>query len=46
MNMEGNRTPADSDAVIIDGVGHYPILQRPDEFIPLLAEILGRLCAM
>ena len=39
-NGEGNRTLADYDAVIIEGVGHYPMLERPDEFNLLLAAIL------
>lgn len=42
--IESNRKYADFDAVVMEGVGHYPHLSRPDEFNPLLlaaiAEIL------
>jgi pimeloyl-ACP methyl ester carboxylesterase len=32
-NIEGNRRySAGFDAVIMEGVGHYPMLERPDEF--------------
>jgi pimeloyl-ACP methyl ester carboxylesterase len=42
-NIEGNRTLADFDAVVIEGVGHYPMLERPEEFNRLLAEMLDGL---
>lgn len=42
-NVEGNRTLADYDAVIIEGVGHYPMLERPEEFNRLLSEMVGEL---
>ena len=31
-NIDGNRQHADFDAVIIDGVGHYIQLEKPEEF--------------
>ena len=37
---EINRKYADYDAVIMDGVGHYLQLERPDEFNAHLAAIL------
>lgn len=41
--VEINRKYADFDAVIMDGVGHYPQLERPEEFNTLLLETLGQL---
>jgi pimeloyl-ACP methyl ester carboxylesterase len=37
---EINKKYADFDAVEMDGVGHYPMLERPEEFNAKLAEIL------
>jgi pimeloyl-ACP methyl ester carboxylesterase len=40
--IETNRKYADFDAVLMDSVGHYPFLERPDEFnAKLLAVIEG-----
>lgn len=41
--IEINRKYADYDAVIMDGVGHYPMLEQPDEFNARLAETLQKL---
>jgi pimeloyl-ACP methyl ester carboxylesterase len=38
--VETNKKYADFGAVIMDGVGHYPMLEKPDEFNRLLAEAL------
>jgi sigma-B regulation protein RsbQ len=39
-----NRTVvADFDAVIMKGAGHYPMLERPDEFNGLLASVVAAL---
>src|SRR5262249_51577048 len=35
-----NKKYADYDAVTIDGVGHYPMLEKPDEFNDKLREVL------
>lgn len=44
--IETNRKHADYDAVFLDGVGHYPQLERPADFNRLLldelAELAGR----
>ena len=44
-NFEGNRAYADFDAVLMDDVGHYLHMTRPEAFNPLMleaiAEILG-----
>lgn len=34
--IEANRNYADFDAVLMEGVGHYPHMSRPDAFNPLL----------
>lgn len=43
--IETNRKYADFDAVLMDGVGHYPHMTRPDAFNPILlaavAEVAG-----
>jgi pimeloyl-ACP methyl ester carboxylesterase len=40
-NLEGNRTHAPQfDAVIMKGVGHYPMLEDPARFNELLAGVL------
>jgi len=39
-NIEGNQELADYDAVVMHGVGHYPMLERPTEFNRLLAAML------
>jgi pimeloyl-ACP methyl ester carboxylesterase len=38
--IEANRKYADFDAVLMEGVGHYPHMTRPDEFNPLLLEAI------
>lgn len=43
MNLEGNRKIApDFQAVVMDGAGHYPQLERPEEFnLDLIAIVKG-----
>lgn len=41
--VEINRKYADFDAVLMEGIGHYPQLERPEEFNALLLEMLGEL---
>lgn len=43
--IEANRQYADFDAVLIDGVGHYPQLEKPAEFNSLLRETVQKLAA-
>lgn len=44
--IEANRKVApDFDAVIMKGAGHYPMLERPDEFNRLLVEVVNGLAA-
>src|SRR5262249_40441675 len=38
--VETNKKYADFGAVTIDGVGHYPMLERPDEFNRKLRDVL------
>jgi sigma-B regulation protein RsbQ len=38
--VETNKKYADFGAVIIDGVGHYPMLEKPDEFNRRLRDVL------
>lgn len=38
--VEINRKYADFDAVTIEGVGHYPMLEKPDEFNGRLRDVL------
>ncbi len=40
-NVEANRKHADFDAVIMNGVGHYPHLEKPAEFNARLREVLA-----
>lgn len=42
-NVAGNRKYADFDAVIMNGVGHYPHLEKPKEFNPLLRNAIAEL---
>ena len=37
---EVNKKYADYDAVLIEGVGHYPMLERPAEFNKKLRDVL------
>jgi len=39
--VETNKRYADFSAVTIDGVGHYPMLERPDEFNRKLRDVLA-----
>jgi pimeloyl-ACP methyl ester carboxylesterase len=39
--VETNKKYADFAAVTIDGVGHYPMLERPDEFNRKLRDVLA-----
>jgi pimeloyl-ACP methyl ester carboxylesterase len=39
--VETNKKYADFAAVTLDGVGHYPMLERPDEFNHKLREVLA-----
>lgn len=41
--IETNREYADFDAVLMEGVGHYPHMSRPQEFNPLLLDAIARL---
>lgn len=41
--IEINRKYADFDAVLMEGVGHYPHMSRPDEFNPLLLDAIAAL---
>lgn len=38
--IETNRKYADYDAVLMEGVGHYPHMTRPDDFNPLLLQAI------
>jgi pimeloyl-ACP methyl ester carboxylesterase len=38
--VETNKKYADFGAVTIDGVGHYPMLEKPDEFNRNLRDVL------
>jgi len=42
-NVEGNRRHADFDVRLMDGVGHFLYLERPDEFNSLLAETIAEI---
>ncbi len=39
-SVESNKKYADFNAVLIDNVGHYPMLERPEEFNKKLREVL------
>jgi pimeloyl-ACP methyl ester carboxylesterase len=43
--IETNRKYADFDAVLMEGVGHYPQLERPEEFNRELLRVLEELSA-
>jgi sigma-B regulation protein RsbQ len=43
--VETNKKYADFGAVAIDGVGHYPMLERPDEFNRKLRDVLVEFAA-
>ncbi len=40
-----NKKYADFGAVTIDGVGHYPMLEKPDEFNRKLRDVLEEFAA-
>ncbi|MFO7694155.1 MAG: alpha/beta hydrolase [Vicinamibacterales bacterium] len=45
-DLEANRKLApDFDAVIMPGAGHYPMLERPDEFNRILTDVVNGLAA-
>jgi pimeloyl-ACP methyl ester carboxylesterase len=39
-NVKGNKQLADYDAVVMEHTGHYPMLEKPEEFDRLLLEML------
>lgn len=41
--VDTNRKHADFDVVLMEGVGHFPMLEKPKEFNEKLAEQLGKL---
>jgi pimeloyl-ACP methyl ester carboxylesterase len=41
--IEANRKYADYDAVLMEGVGHYPHMTRPDQFNELFLEVIAGL---
>ena len=43
--IEVNKKYADYNAVLINDVGHYPMLEKPDEFNKKLREILKEFAA-
>jgi pimeloyl-ACP methyl ester carboxylesterase len=43
--VDVNRKHGDFDVVLIDGVGHFPMLEKPKEFNEKLAEVLKKLDA-
>ncbi len=42
-NIEGNRQYADFDVQLLEGVGHYPHMTRPERFNPLMLEAIAEL---
>lgn len=42
-NIDGNKKYCDFDAVMIDDVGHYPMLEKPDAFNAALKKTLTEL---
>ncbi len=43
-DVEANRAVCDFDAVLMEGVGHFPMLERPTQFVPLLERWIDELC--
>jgi len=43
VDVEQNRRWCDFDALTMDGVGHFPMLERPDAFLPLLEHWIAAL---
>jgi pimeloyl-ACP methyl ester carboxylesterase len=43
--IDTNRKYADFDAVLMEGVGHYPHMTRPEAFNPLLMAAVGELAS-
>jgi pimeloyl-ACP methyl ester carboxylesterase len=41
--VETQQKYADYKAVLVDGVGHFPMLEKPDEFNAKLREVLKEL---
>lgn len=44
--IETNRKYADYDAQLIEGVGHYPHMTRPDTFNPLMLQAIAEILAI
>jgi len=44
--IEVNRRYADFDAHVMEGVGHFPMLERPDEFNALLRQVIEELTSV
>jgi pimeloyl-ACP methyl ester carboxylesterase len=45
INMEANTKAADYDAVVMEHAGHYPMLERPQEFDEHLAKLVAEIAA-
>jgi pimeloyl-ACP methyl ester carboxylesterase len=43
--VDVNRKYADFDVVLLDGVGHFPMLEKPEEFNGKLRDVLKGLMA-
>ena len=41
--VETNRKYCDFDVVKMDGVGHYPMIEKPEEFHAVLEEVVAGL---
>jgi len=44
-DVEGNRTVADYDAVIVEDAGHFLMMEKPDEFNAHLREVVADMLA-
>jgi pimeloyl-ACP methyl ester carboxylesterase len=44
--VERNRRYADFDVTLMEGVGHYPHMTRPEQFNPLLLDAIDEILAM
>jgi len=43
VNIKGNQEVADYNAVLMDGVGHFPHLEKPAEFNENLKKVLAEI---